>query len=61
MVELNYCDKHWVIECCVLTEQTICNPLRNHSATWPKHSYDVFKSFDCLIKGKSMTLRSIFL
>jgi len=35
MVELNYCDKRWVIECCVLPEHTICNPLRNHSATWP--------------------------
>ena len=35
MVELNYCDKYWVIEYCVLPELTICNPLRNHSATWP--------------------------
>jgi hypothetical protein len=35
MVELNYCDKHWVIEYCVLPELTICNPAPNHSATWP--------------------------
>jgi len=35
MVELNYCDKRWVIECCVLPEHTICNPLDNHSPTWP--------------------------
>jgi len=58
MVELNYCDKHWVIECCVLTEQTICNPLRNHSATWPiLNNSNLFKAFVNFNKGKSIYLR----
>ena len=35
----------------------ISNPLHNHSATRPKQSYNVFKSFNCLIREKSMILR----
>ena len=35
MIELNNCDKQRLIDCWLFLERTICNPLRNHSATWP--------------------------